>query len=47
MSTMSVEELIPHYYICPVCGQAVDLRELSHVRHHESDPDHKPIPLNA
>jgi hypothetical protein len=36
-----------NFYICPRCKQAVDMRELEQLYHHEIDPDHKPIPYDA
>lgn len=32
-----------HFFICPECGQAVDMRDLGEVFHHE-EPGHKPLP---
>jgi hypothetical protein len=34
-----------HYLRCPTCGQAVDMRKLGDIFHHE-EPGHKPIPRN-
>jgi len=34
-----------HFYVCPACGQAVDMRRLGDVFHHE-DEGHQPIPPN-
>jgi len=34
-----------HYYQCLVCGQAVDMRRLGDVFHHE-DEGHEPLPVN-
>lgn len=34
-----------HFYTCAACGQAVDMRDLGQVFHHEED-GHKPIPLD-
>ena len=31
-----------HYEICPACGQAIDLRDLGEVFHHDI-PGHKPL----
>lgn len=31
-----------HYYVCEHCGQAVDMRDLGQVFHHEA-ADHKPL----
>lgn len=31
-----------NFYVCLKCGQAVDMRDLGQVFHHE-EPDHKPI----
>ncbi len=31
-----------HFYVCQACGQAVDMRRLGDVLHHEDD-DHGPI----
>ena len=35
-----------HFYVCKACGQAVDMRRLGDVFHHE-EPDHKPIPADS
>lgn len=35
-----------HFYVCAACGQAVDMRDLGAVFHHE-DAGHKPIPPDA
>ena len=35
-----------HFYICKVCGQAVDKRRLGDVFHHE-EAGHEPLPLDA
>lgn len=32
-----------HFYICAECGQAVDMRDLGQVMHHE-EPGHERIP---
>jgi uncharacterized C2H2 Zn-finger protein len=34
-----------HFLRCPECGQAVDMRKLSDIFHHEKS-GHKPIPRN-
>ena len=34
-----------HFYTCAACGQAVDMRDLGQVFHHEDD-GHNPIPLD-
>lgn len=34
-----------HFYSCPKCGQAVDMRRLGDVFHHEA-AEHDPIPMN-
>ena len=31
-----------HFYVCKACGQAVDMRDLGQVFHHEV-PDHEPL----
>lgn len=31
-----------HFYVCPQCGQAVDMRRLGDVLHHE-EPGHEPL----
>lgn len=31
-----------NFYICEACNQAVDMRDLGQVFHHE-EPDHEPI----
>lgn len=35
-----------HFYICAACGQAVDMRDLGQVFHHE-DVGHEPLALDA
>lgn len=35
-----------HFYVCPVCRQAFDQRDLAQVIHH-AQPVHKPIPPAA
>ena len=32
-----------HFYTCEGCGQAVDMRKLGDVFHHE-EPEHEPLP---
>lgn len=34
-----------HFYTCSRCGQAVDMRNLGDVFHHEA-AEHEPIPVN-
>ena len=34
-----------NYYICDDCGQAVDMRKLGEVFHHEG-AGHKPLPVS-
>ena len=34
-----------HFMACPVCGQAIDKRDLGQVFHHD-DPDHEPLPVH-
>ena len=34
-----------HFYLCKACGQAVDMRDLGQVFHHEV-PAHSPLPEN-
>jgi hypothetical protein len=34
-----------HFYVCGACGQAVDMRDLHAVFHHERE-GHKPLPTN-
>jgi hypothetical protein len=31
-----------HFYVCRACGQAVDMRKLGDLIHHEQ-PEHEPI----
>ena len=33
-----------HFFVCESCGQAVDMRKLGDVFHHEDD-GHKPLPV--
>jgi hypothetical protein len=35
-----------HFEVCPVCGQAFDLRDLAQVLHHDQ-PEHEPLPRPA
>lgn len=35
-----------HFYLCQACGQAVDMRLLWQVFHHE-EPGHQPIPADS
>lgn len=35
-----------HFYTCDDCGQAVDMRDLGQVIHHE-EPGHDPLALDA
>lgn len=35
-----------HFYVCAACGQAVDMRDLGQVFHHE-DVGHKPLNLDS
>ena len=35
-----------HFYTCAACGQAVDMRDLGQVFHHE-DEGHSPLMLDA
>jgi hypothetical protein len=34
-----------HFFNCAKCGQAVDMRDLGQVFHHETDA-HKPLPVD-
>lgn len=35
-----------HFYVCKACGQAVDMRDLGQVFHHE-DAGHEPIDFDV
>jgi hypothetical protein len=35
-----------HFEVCPVCGQAFDLRNLDQVIHH-GRPDNQPLPTDS
>ncbi|RWL42262.1 MAG: hypothetical protein EOR60_26160 [Mesorhizobium sp.] len=35
-----------HFLLCPICGQAIDLRDLRQVIWHQR-PDHDPLELDA
>lgn len=35
-----------HFEVCPICGQAIDLRELEQVIYH-GQPEHQPISRDA
>jgi hypothetical protein len=37
---------IDHFYACPMCGQAVDLRDLRQISWHEQ-PGHKRLQMDA
>lgn len=39
-----LEDESQHFYVCPECGQAVDMRKLGDVLHHE-EPGHDPLPV--
>jgi predicted RNA-binding Zn-ribbon protein involved in translation (DUF1610 family) len=34
-----------HFQLCPECGQAIDLRRLGDVFHHD-EPEHAPLPVH-
>ena len=36
------EDEADHFYLCPTCGQAVDMRDLGQVFHHE-EQGHEPV----
>lgn len=36
---------LDHFLLCPGCGQAIDLRRLGDVFHHD-EPGHAPLPVN-
>jgi hypothetical protein len=38
------EDEAEQFYLCPSCGQAVDMRRLGDVLHHE-EPGHEPLPV--
>ena len=37
---------LDNFYTCKACGQAVDMRDLGQVCHHE-DPGHEPIDIDS
>ena len=39
-----VQDEAEHFYLYPCCGQAVDMRRLGDVLHHE-EPGHEPLPV--
>lgn len=39
-----VQDEVEHFYLCPSCGQAVDMRRLGDVLHHE-EPGHESLPV--
>jgi hypothetical protein len=39
------EDEAEHFYVCEACGQAVDMRDLGQVLHHEEE-GHEPIPVS-
>ncbi len=41
-----VEDESDHFYVCKACGQAVDMRCLGQVIHHETT-GHKPLDLDS
>ena len=44
VSYPDLEDEAEHFYICDACGQAVDMRKLGDVLHHE-EPGHDPLPV--
>lgn len=44
VSYPDLEDEAKHFYVCEACGQAVDMRRLGGVLHHE-EPGHDPLPL--
>lgn len=36
---------VAHFYVCKACGQAIDVRRLGDVLHHEAE-DHAPLPVH-
>ncbi|TPM06795.1 MULTISPECIES: hypothetical protein [unclassified Mesorhizobium] len=41
-----VKDEAEHFMVCPICGQAFDMRDLGQVFHH-ADEDHQPLPTDA
>lgn len=41
-----VQSEADHFYVCADCGQAVDMRQLGEVFHHEV-PGHQPLGLDS
>jgi len=39
-----LEDESQHFYVCQECRQAVDMRKLGDVFHHE-EPGHEPLPV--
>lgn len=39
-----LEDETEHFYVCPTCGQALDMRQLGDVMHHEA-PGHDHLPV--
>ncbi|PBB98333.1 hypothetical protein CK224_09610 [Mesorhizobium sp. WSM3862] len=37
---------VDHFHLCPLCGQAIDLRDLRQVIWHQR-PAHEPLELDA
>ncbi len=42
VAAIEPEDETGHFYVCAACGQAVDMRDLGQVFHHEED-GHKPL----
>jgi hypothetical protein len=42
----SVTDESEHFYVCAICGQAVDKRRLGDVLWHE-EPEHGPLPIDG
>jgi len=40
-----IEDEAQHFYVCEACGQAVDMRKLGDVLHHE-EQGHEPLPVH-
>ncbi|RWO41368.1 MAG: hypothetical protein EOS11_18265 [Mesorhizobium sp.] len=37
-----IKDELKHFYICAICGQEVDMRQLGEVLYHE-EPGHEPL----
>lgn len=42
---IEIQDELEHFDLCPVCGQAFDMRELAEVFHHDTE-EHERLPTH-